>query len=64
MVTWTGARADHRDLGDEVLARQLPVALIIFSKVHIPKTTADMFETLALSVKMAVLPFVYGPVFR
>ncbi len=32
-------------------------AVILFSKVHIPKETADLFRTLALSVKLALLPF-------
>lgn len=32
-------------------------AIILFSKVHIPRETADMFKTVALSAKMAVLPF-------
>lgn len=38
-------------------------AVILFSKVSIPKETADMFSTLALGVKLAVLPFVRGPIF-
>jgi len=29
----------------------------MFSKVPVPKQTADMFRSLALSVKIAVLPF-------
>jgi hypothetical protein len=32
-------------------------AIIIFAKVHFPGETADLFKTVALSVKMAVLPF-------
>lgn len=32
-------------------------AIIIFTKVHFPRETADLFKTVALSVKMAVLPF-------
>lgn len=32
-------------------------AIIIFSKVQFPRETADLFKTVALSVKMAVLPF-------
>jgi len=32
-------------------------AIIIFSKVHFPRETADLFKTVALSVKLAVLPF-------
>jgi hypothetical protein len=31
--------------------------IIIFAKVYFPRETADLFKTLALSVKMAVLPF-------
>lgn len=38
-------------------------AVIMFSKVRIPPETADLFKTLALSVKMAVLPFAGGPIF-
>ena len=37
--------------------------VIIFTKVPINRTTADMFKPLALNVKMAVLPFVKGSVF-
>lgn len=32
-------------------------AIIIFPKVHFPRETADLFKTVALSVKLAVLPF-------
>ena len=35
----------------------------LFSRVPVPKETADMFRTLALSVKVAILPF-YNIVFR
>jgi hypothetical protein len=38
-------------------------AIIMFSKVHIPRATADMFKTFALSAKVSVLPFVGGRVF-
>jgi hypothetical protein len=38
-------------------------AVILFSKVHVPRATAEMFKTLALSVKVAVVPFVGGVVF-
>jgi hypothetical protein len=31
--------------------------VILFSKVHIPRETADMFKPLSLSVKLTVLPF-------
>ncbi|MHB8163244.1 MAG: hypothetical protein ACYDDV_02725 [Methanoregula sp.] len=33
-------------------------AIILFSKVPVPQQTADMFRSLALSVKIAILPFV------
>lgn len=33
-------------------------AVILFSKVKIPRATAEMFSTLALSIKTAILPFV------
>jgi len=33
------------------------LAIIMFSRAPIPRETADMFRTLALSVKIAVLPF-------
>jgi hypothetical protein len=38
-------------------------AVILFSKVNIPKETADLFSTLALGIKLAMLPFVRGAVF-
>jgi hypothetical protein len=38
-------------------------AIIIFSRVYIPRQTAEMFRTLALGVKMVLLPFVRGQVF-
>lgn len=38
-------------------------AVILFSRVPIPRATADLFKPLALSVKLAVLPFAGGPVF-
>ena len=38
-------------------------AVILFSKVHIPRQTADLFKTLSLSVKAAVLPLVESAVF-
>jgi len=37
-------------------------AVIMFSKVHIARATADMFKTFALSVKLSLLPFA-GKVF-
>jgi hypothetical protein len=33
-------------------------AVILFSKVAIPRETAEMFSTLALSVKVSLLPFI------
>ena len=39
-------------------------AVILFSKIPIPRETAGRFTTLALSVKLAALPFANGPVFR
>ena len=38
-------------------------AVIIFSRVYIPRETAEMFRTLALGVKLALLPFVRGRIF-
>lgn len=38
-------------------------AIIMFSKVPIARETADMFKTLALNAKMAVLPFAGGAIF-
>lgn len=38
-------------------------AIIMFSKTHIGRDKADLFKTLSLSAKMAVLPFTEGPVF-
>ncbi|NET45739.1 response regulator [Okeania sp. SIO2B3] len=39
-------------------------AIIIFSKVKIPRATAEMFSTLALSIKTAILPFIGNRVFN
>ena len=39
-------------------------AIIMFLKVQIPRSTAEMFSTLALNVKAALLPFVGGAVFE
>ncbi len=36
---------------------------ILFSKTHIPREIADLFKTLALNVKVAILPFSAGKVF-
>ena len=38
-------------------------AMIMFSRIHISRETADLFRTLALSVKLVLLPFTRGPVF-
>ncbi len=38
-------------------------ALVMFSKIPIPRATADLFAPLALSVKLALLPFDAGQVF-
>lgn len=32
-------------------------AVILFLKVHVPKATADLFKTLALSTKLILIPF-------
>ncbi len=39
-------------------------AVVLFSRTPIPPETAELFRTLALAVKVAVLPFVQGPFFR
>lgn len=36
-------------------------AVILFSRTHIPRETADLFKTVALSVKLALLPFSADP---
>jgi hypothetical protein len=38
-------------------------AIIMFSKARIPREKADMFKTLSLSAKLAVLPFTDGALF-
>lgn len=38
-------------------------ATILFSKTHIPREVADLFKTLALNVKVALLPFASTKVF-
>lgn len=38
-------------------------AVIMFAKVPIPVSTAEMFRMVALNVKLAILPFVEGPIF-
>src|SRR5262249_44726180 len=37
--------------------------VILFARAYIPHQTAELFKTLALSAKLAVLPFVGGRVF-
>ncbi len=39
-------------------------AVVLFSRVPVPADTAELFASLALSVKVAVLPFAHGPAFR
>ena len=39
-------------------------AVVLFSRTPISRETATLFQTVALSVKLAVLPFAWGPVFR
>ena len=39
-------------------------AVILFSRTPVSRETATLFQTVALSVKLAVLPFAGGPVFR
>src|SRR5262249_1411580 len=38
-------------------------AVVLFSRVAIPRATANFFKTLALSAKLSVLPFVHEPLF-
>jgi hypothetical protein len=38
-------------------------AVILFSRVSIPRQTSELFKPLALSAKVAVLPFAAGPIF-
>ncbi|GAC1532776.1 MAG: hypothetical protein NVS3B12_11190 [Acidimicrobiales bacterium] len=38
-------------------------ATILFTTVPVPRSTAEQFASLALSIKVAILPFVDGPVF-
>ena len=38
-------------------------AAILFARSAIPRATADLFKILALSAKLALLPFAGGPVF-
>ena len=38
-------------------------ATILFTRVHVPPNTAQLFKPLALAAKVALLPFVSGPTF-
>ena len=38
-------------------------AMILFTRAHISQETANLFRTIALSVKLVLLPFTRGPVF-
>jgi hypothetical protein len=38
-------------------------AVILFARVAVPAAVAELFKSLALSAKLAVLPFAHGPVF-
>lgn len=38
-------------------------ATVLFTRSAVPRETAELFRPLALSVKLAVLPFAWGPVF-
>ncbi len=39
------------------------IATTMFPKVRLPREKADMFKTLSLSAKLAVLPFMDGTIF-
>jgi two-component system, NtrC family, sensor kinase len=39
------------------------MAVILFTKTALPRHVADLFKSLALSAKLAVLPFSAGPIF-
>lgn len=38
-------------------------ALLMFTTVAVPRRTAELFRTAALNAKLALLPFVQGPIF-
>jgi hypothetical protein len=38
-------------------------AIVMFSKVHVPREKSDLFKTLSLNAKIAVLPFTGGTIF-
>ncbi len=46
-----------------VLPRGELFAVIVFARIPLPPETAEMFKPLALSVKLAILPFANGPLF-
>lgn len=39
-------------------------AVLMFTKVFVPRNTADMFRNAAMNVRVALLPFSEGPVFN
>lgn len=47
-----------------VLPRGDLFAVIMFARVPLPPETAELFKPLALSVKLAILPFANGPLFE
>ena len=50
------ARATERTAGDLY-------AMILFSRTRVPREVAELFRTLSLNVKVALLPFVDRKVF-
>jgi hypothetical protein len=46
-----------------VLPRGDLFTVIMFARIPLPPETAEMFKPLALSVKLAILPFANGPLF-
>lgn len=46
-----------------ILASGTVFATILFTRVHVPPETAEMFRTLAISMKAALLPFDSGRIF-
>jgi hypothetical protein len=46
-----------------VLPRGDLFAVILFARVPLPRETAELFKPLALSAKLAILPFANGPFF-
>lgn len=47
-----------------ILPPQSIFAVILFSRVHVESQTAELFKTLALSVKLALLPLTTGSIFE